>query len=163
MLGGSFTYSKPNNDPDYGTGCTCHYMARAILYNRAKEPFMEDTTLATVTSAVVTLALDAAKEAASNAAKSAWGKIKGWLKLDKDPATEDLAREVATALKANTAAAEQIVAELKTSQTGAASRLASKVTISVTNTTGAITAGGKVVIVQAKDMTAQRDMNIGAG
>jgi len=70
---------------------------------------------------------------------------------------------VATALAANTAAADKIVAELKSANTGTASRLVSKVSITITNTTGPINAGGKVVIVQAKDMTAQNDMNIGAG
>ena len=122
---------------------------------------MEDTTLATVTSAVVTLALESAKDAASTAAKSAWSKVKGWLKIDKDPATETLAQAVAAALKANTAAAEQIVAELKAANLGAASRLVSKVTVTVTNTTGPITAGGKVTVVQGKDFQSQGDMVIG--
>jgi len=41
--------------------------------------------------------------------------------------------------------------------------MVSKVSVTVTNKTGPINAGGKVVIVQAKDMTAQNDMNIGGG
>ena len=124
---------------------------------------MEPTTLAVVTTAVVTLALDAAKEVATDAARLTWSKVKGWLGLTKQPAIEDLATAVATALAANTAAAEQIIAELKSVNTGAASQLVSKVSVTITNTTGQITAGGKVVIVQAKDMTAQNDMNIGGG
>jgi|GEM_PF-3047940 len=102
---------------------------------------MEPITLAVVTTAVVTLALDAAKEVATDAARHTWTKVKGWLGWIKEPATEDLATAVATALAANTAAAEKIVAELKTANTGAASRLVSKVTIAGTNTTGNMTAG----------------------
>ena len=124
---------------------------------------MEPITLAAVTTAVVTLALDAAKEVATDAARHTWAKVKAWLGLTKEPATEDLATVVATALAANTTAAEQIVAELKTANIGAASQMVSKVSVTVTNKTGPINAGGKVVIVQAKDMTAQNDMNIGGG
>jgi len=124
---------------------------------------MEPITLAAVTTAVVTLALDAAKEVATDAARHTWAKVKGWLGWTKEPATEDLATAVATALAANTTAAEQIVAELKTANIGAASQMVSKVSVTVTNKTGPINAGGKVVIVQAKDMTAQNDMNIGGG
>ena len=124
---------------------------------------MEPITLAAVTTAVVTLALDAAKEVATDAARHTWAKVKVWLGLTKEPATEDLATAVATALAANTAAADKIVAELKSANTDTASRLVSKVSVTITNTTGQITAGGKVVIVQAKDMTAQNDMNIGGG
>jgi len=124
---------------------------------------MEPITLAAVTTAVVTLALDAAKEVATDAARHTWAKVKVWLGLTKEPATEDLATAVATALAANTAAADKIVAELKAANTGTASRLVSKVSITITNTTGPINAGGKVVIVQAKDMIAQNDMNIGGG
>ena len=102
---------------------------------------MEPITLAAVTTAVVTLALDAAKEAATDAARHTWAKVKAWLGLTKELTTEDLATVVATALAANTAAAEQIVAELKTANTGAASRLVSKVSITITNTTGNMIAG----------------------
>ncbi len=124
---------------------------------------MEPITLAAVTTAVVTLALDAAKAVATDAARQTWTKVKGWLGWIKEPATEDLATAVATTLAANTAAVEKIVAELKSANAGAASQLVSKVTINITNTTGPITAGGKVVTVQAKDITAQHDMNIGGG
>ena len=102
---------------------------------------MEPTTLAVVTTAVVTLALDVAKEVATDAARLTWSKVMGWLGLTKQPATEDLATAVATALAANTAAAEQIIAELKSVNTGAASQLVSKVSVTITNTTGSMTAG----------------------
>ena len=62
---------------------------------------MDPITLAAVTTAVVTLALDAAKEVATDAARHTWAKVKGWLGLTKEPATEDLATAVATALAAN--------------------------------------------------------------
>ena len=102
---------------------------------------MEPITLAAVTTAVVTLALDAAKEVATDAVRHTWAKVKGWLGWTKEPATEDLATAVATALAANTAAADKIVAELKSANTGTASRLVSKVSITITNTTGNMTAG----------------------
>ena len=102
---------------------------------------MEPITLAAVTTAVVTLALDAAKGVATDAARDTWGKVKVWLGWTKEPATEDLATAVAAALAANTTAAEQIVAELKSANTGTASRLVSKVIVTVTNTTGNMTAG----------------------
>lgn len=124
---------------------------------------MEPLTLAAVTSAVVTLALDAAKQAAPQVAKDTWGRIKGWLGWTNEPPTEDLAGKVASALQANTQAAERIVAELKKSDAGTASRLASKISIVVTNTTGDIRAAGKVVIVQATDVKSQGDMVIGGG
>ena len=102
---------------------------------------MEPITLAAVTTAVVTLALDAAKEVATDGARQTWVKVKGWLGWTKEPATEDLATDVATALAANTTAAERIVAELKSANTGTASRLLSKVSVTITNTTGNMTAG----------------------
>src|SRR5262245_36041901 len=109
---------------------------------------MEPITLATVTTAATTLALDAAKDAASDVAKQAWEKIKGWLGWTKTPPTEDLAGAIASALAKNTDAAESIIAELKARDTGLASRLASKVEISFSNTAGNARADRDVIIVQ---------------
>lgn len=124
---------------------------------------MDSITLAAVTTAVATLGMEAAKTVTSEVVKETWGKVKQWFGWTKTPPLEDLAAEIAMALSANTHAAEQIVAELKKTETGAASRLASKVVITVTNTTGPITAGGKVTVVQGKDFKPQGDMVIGGG
>lgn len=124
---------------------------------------MEPITLAVVTTAVVTLALDAAKEMAPQVAKDTWSKFKGWLGWTKTPPTEDLANEIAVALTANTQAAEQIVTELKKSDTGAASRLASKINITVTNTTGNINAGRDAVNIQGQRNVFGPGTRIGGG
>lgn len=124
---------------------------------------MDPITLATVTTAVATLGMDVAKNVATDAAQHVWGKIKGWLGMTKEPAVEDLAAEVATALAANTATLEKIVAELKAINTGTASRLVSKVPVTIINTTGPIVAGGKVTVVQGNDFTSKGDMTIGGG
>lgn len=124
---------------------------------------MDPITLATVTAAVVTLAQDAAKELAPQIAKDAWGKIKECLGWTKTPPAEDFARKVAETLAANTQTAVQILAELKKANVGAASRMASKVSIVVTNTVGGINAGGNVATLQAEKVNAQGDIVIGRG
>jgi len=123
---------------------------------------MEPITLAAVTTAVVTLALDAAKEVATDGARQTWVKVKGWLGWTKEPATEDLATDVATALAANTTAAEQIVAELKAANIGAASQMVSKVSVTVTNKTGSMTAGRDINSVQSGSIQVDDgDFNVG--
>jgi len=76
---------------------------------------MEPTTLAIVTNAVVTLALDAAKEVATDAARHTWLKVKGWLGLTKQPATEDLATAVETRVPAVTLLCVSLFSPLTTS------------------------------------------------
>lgn len=124
---------------------------------------MDPITLAAITSAVVTLALDATKDIAKDEIKGAWTKVKGWLGWTKTPPTEELATQIATALNSNAQLVEQILAELKSSNAGAASKLASQVTIHIQQSTDKIKAGGKVTIVQGKDFASQGDMNIGGG
>lgn len=124
---------------------------------------MEPITLAVVTTAATSLALEATKDFAKDEIKSVWTKVKGLLGFKAEPKTEDLAEKIATALNANALLAEQILAELKATNTSIASKLAAKVTVNVQQTTGPINAGGKVTVVQGRDFAAQGDMNIGGG
>lgn len=100
---------------------------------------MDPITLATLTAAVSTLGMEAMKATASEAGKSVWEKVKGWLGFEKTPGVEDMAHEVATALVKNGQAAEQVLTELKKADAGTASRMVQKTV--VTNSTGTMTAG----------------------
>ena len=60
---------------------------------------MDPITLATVTSAVVNLALEAAKDLAPTAFKDTWEQVKQWLGFSTEPAHEELAPKVAACLK----------------------------------------------------------------
>ena len=124
---------------------------------------MDPVTLAVVTTAASTLAMEAGKTGVGEIAKDAWTKVKGLFGWSKDPATEDLAQDIAKALTANPDVAQQIATLLKTSNSGTASRLMSKVTITVTNTTGNITAGRDVNNIQGKNITFGPGTKFGGG
>lgn len=84
---------------------------------------MDPITLATVTTAVVTLALDAAKEAATEAAKDTWQQVKKWIGWEKEPAPEQLAPAVASRLNDDEELTRKIAALLKDQPSGSASTL----------------------------------------
>ena len=122
---------------------------------------MDPVTLAVVTTAASTLAMEAGKAGVGEIAKDAWTKVKGLFGWSKDPATEDLAESIYKALAAKPAVAQQVAELLKTTNTGAASRLVSKVTITVTNTTGNITAGRDVNTIQGQKIVFGSGTKIG--
>jgi len=84
---------------------------------------MEPVILATLTSAVTVLASEVGKGIASEACKSAWGKIKSLFNWSAEPKEAELSAEIAKALQANEALAQQIVKLLQSQSTGTASKL----------------------------------------
>ena len=84
---------------------------------------MEPLTLATLTAAVTVLASEVGKGAASEAGKSAWGRIKSLFRWPAEPAEADLSAAIAKALDANEALARQVVEILQAQSTGTASKL----------------------------------------
>lgn len=88
---------------------------------------MDPITLATITSAVTVLALEAGKGMASEAGKSAWQKIKKLFGMTGEPKEEDLAREVAERLVNDPALAKEVLSLLENRGTGSSSALVNKI------------------------------------
>ena len=88
---------------------------------------MEPLTLATLTAAVTVLASEVGKGAASEAGKSAWGRIKSLFRWSAEPAEADLSAAIAKALEANEALARQVVEILQAQSTGTASKLVGRI------------------------------------
>jgi hypothetical protein len=74
---------------------------------------MDAITLATVTSAVVNLAIEAGKETLPGVLKDTWAEVKRRLGFASDPAPEDLAPRVAKRIEADEALAQQILTEIR--------------------------------------------------
>ena len=90
---------------------------------------MEPLTLATLTAAVTVLASEVGKGIASEAGKSAWGRIKALFKWSADPVETDLSADIAKALDANQALARQVVEILQAQSTGTASTLVGTISV----------------------------------
>ena len=84
---------------------------------------MEPVTLATLTAAATVLASEVGKGIASEAGKSAWGRIKALFNWSADPPEADLSADIAKALAANETLARQVVEILQAESTGTASTL----------------------------------------
>ena len=89
---------------------------------------MDPITLATVTAAVTSLGLEAAKGAASEAGKTAWTNIKSRFGWKVDPSPDALAHETAQKLHGDDELAERIVEILKQSKAGSSSALVEHIT-----------------------------------
>ncbi len=74
---------------------------------------MDPITLATMTSALVQIALDVTKGVATDAAKALWAKASAALGLAAKPSDDDVAVQIARKLQANPKAAAKLVAELQ--------------------------------------------------
>lgn len=75
---------------------------------------MESVSLATITTAVVTLAMDAAKNLADTTLQRMWSDVKGWLGWNHEvPAAPELPAKVAEKLNSDEALARKIVEYLQ--------------------------------------------------
>lgn len=74
---------------------------------------MDPISLATVTSAVVNLALESGKELASDITKDTWTQIKEWLGWDSAPSHEQIAPAIATKLADDSELANRVTALIK--------------------------------------------------
>lgn len=90
---------------------------------------MEPISLATVTTAVVTLAIDAAKELAPQLTKDTWAQIKKMLGWDTEPLRGDLAPKVAQRLMTDESLALKVIEAIKTLPTEASSQLVGNIAI----------------------------------
>lgn len=91
---------------------------------------MEPVTLATVTSAVVNLALEAAKEVAPKVFKETWTQVKKILGWDAEPAPSDLASKVAQQLMTDESLAIKVLEAVKALPAGATSQLVGNIAVS---------------------------------
>jgi hypothetical protein len=88
---------------------------------------MDPITLATVTSAVVTLALDAAKEVAPIVLKDTWAQVKQWLGFRTEPTSDALAPSIANTLKDDEELAIKIIEAIRKLPSGPSTRLVDRV------------------------------------
>ncbi|HEV8605341.1 MAG TPA: hypothetical protein VGQ99_08250 [Tepidisphaeraceae bacterium] len=84
---------------------------------------MDPITLAVITSAITTLAAEAAKSVASEAGKDLWTKVKSLLGWSKEPALDIVALEAAKRLNADNALAKQVLVLLQQQPSMAASAI----------------------------------------
>ena len=105
---------------------------------------MEPVTLAVLTSAATVLASEVGKGIASEAGKSAWGRIKSLFKWSAEPAEADLSAAIARALEANESLARQVVEILQAQPTGAASTLVGSISVDKGSVTVVGTNTGKI-------------------
>ncbi len=105
---------------------------------------MEPVTLAMITSAATVLASEVGKGTASEAGKSAWGRVKSLFNWSAEPAEADLTDAIKRALEANEVLACQVVEILNAQPKDSASSLVGKISVDKGKVTVANTITGNI-------------------